>query len=98
MENAIVTLYRVQQWHLPWDSPSMSVRTVGALTEIQTNHLPNSIQLAWYSLQMNMQMNEEVNGWIYKNWYWFQGELQDMQNSLQCMTMSGIPFYLVFTA
>jgi hypothetical protein len=46
MENAIVTLNRVQQWHLPGDSPSISVRTVDALTEIQTKHLPNKIQLA----------------------------------------------------
>ena len=47
---------------------------------------------------MNRQMIEEMNEWIDKNWYWFQGELQDMQNSLQCMTMSDIQFYLVFTA
>jgi hypothetical protein len=58
MENATVTLYKVLQWHLPGGSPSISVRTVGALTEIQTKHLPNTSQLAWYFLQMNEEMNE----------------------------------------
>jgi len=62
-----VTLYKVLWWHLPGDSPSISVRTVGALTEIQTKQLPNTIQLAWYLLQMNRQMNEEMNEWTDKN-------------------------------
>jgi len=58
-----VTLYKILQWHLPGDSLSISVRTVGALTEIQTKQLPNTSQLAWYFLQMKEEMNE----WIDKN-------------------------------
>jgi len=61
-----VTLYKVLWWQLPGDSPSISIRIVRALTEIQTKHLPNTIQFAWYLLQMNRQINEEMKEWIDK--------------------------------